>query len=268
MPLSPWNKFLEMPGPQGHLVQLYDKDEEALARNVGEYFREGSKRGEVLLLIASRDHEGAFLQQLDALGIDPRAAMRQQRLVALDAHEALARSMVNGEPDWARFETVVGAAMHQMRPLNDADCGLRAYGEMVGILWKAGQYSAAARVEQFWNKLLGRSSFSLFCSYPIDVFGNEFQPAALEAVLSAHTHLLPTGTHRNLDRALDRAMDEILGPEANQIRCLIQESYRPSWAVMPPGEAIVFWLRTNLPGRADEIFARTREHSRSTCALS
>ena len=264
---SPWDKLLEMPGPQGHMVQLYDENEQALARNVGEYFREGLKRGEGLLLIAAKDHREAFLQQLEDLGVDPQAAMQKHGLVALDAHQTLNRFMVDGQPDWVRFETVMGAAIDEVRPQTDSAGGFRAYGEMVGILWKAGQYSAAGRLEQFWNKLLGRSSFSLFCSYPIDVFGREFQAAALDAVLSAHTHLLPAGIQGNLDRALDRAMDEILGPEANQIRSLIQASYRPSWAVMPRGEAIIFWLRTNLPGRADEILTRAREHGQIRTAF-
>jgi len=82
---------------------------------------------------------------------------------------------------------------------------------MVGILWKAGRFSAAILLEQFWNDLLSRSPFNLFCAYPIDVFEQDFRPAHLDALLCAHTHLLPTAANEDLDSAIDRAMDEILG---------------------------------------------------------
>jgi hypothetical protein len=65
---------------------------------------------------------------------------------------------------------------------------------MVGLLWSARQFSAAIRLEQFWNKLLARSSFHLYCAYSIDVSEKQFQTHALDGVLSTHTHLIPNHT--------------------------------------------------------------------------
>jgi hypothetical protein len=55
-------------------------------------------------------------------------------------------------------------------------------------------------------------------------------------------------------------MEEILGENADALKVLIKANYRPSWAVMPNAEAILLWLRRNLPGKADEIVTRARHH--------
>ena len=116
------------------------------------------------------------------------------------------------------------------------------------------------RLEQLWNKLLEQSTFSLYCAYAIDVFGKDFEVANLEGVLCAHTHLVPAQTNGTLETALNRSMDEILGPKAEALRVLIKGNHRPTWAVIPTAENIALWLRKNLPEQADEIVRRARHH--------
>jgi len=144
------------------------------------------------------------------------------------------------------------------RPVSGVE-GLRAYGEMVGILWKARQFSAAIRLEQLWNRVLEQSSFSLFCAYAIDVFGTECEVAYLEKVLCTHTHLILSDPVGALEAALQRAIDEVLGPGADELRVLIKANYRTAWAVMPGAENIVLWLR-KLPEQADRILSRARHY--------
>jgi MEDS: MEthanogen/methylotroph, DcmR Sensory domain len=126
------------------------------------------------------------------------------QVVLIDAQQTLSQFLVAGQPDWQRFESVIRAAMLQVHPTKRAE-GLRAYGEMVGILWKARQFAAAVRLEQLWNKLLEQSSFSLYCAYAIDVFGKEFEVGNLDGVLGTHTHLIPTQPDGTLETALRRA---------------------------------------------------------------
>jgi hypothetical protein len=256
--MSPWKKLLERPESNGHLVQMYEADEQALVSNVGQYLWEGHKRGDGLLVIASAANTEAFRAELEKHGADVKGIVRRGNLAFLDAQETLSRFMVDGQPDWDLFESVMGTAMRQVRAQTEF-AGLRAYGEMVGILWKARQFAAAIRLEQFWNRLLTRSSFSLFCGYAIDVFGKDFQIGSLDALLCAHTHLLPA-TDGNLEAAINMAMDEILGPSAKDLKLLIKANFRPAWAVMPFGEAMALWLRNNLPDQADRILGLARQH--------
>ncbi len=170
-----------------------------------------------------------------------------------------AEFMVDGQPDWLRFEAVVREAMRQVHPANGAE-GLRAYGEMVGVLWKARQFSAAIRLEQLCNRLLEQSSFSLYCAYAIDVFGEEFAVANLDGVLCTHTHMVPAQPNGTLEAALNRSLDEGLGSKAEGLRILIKANHRPAWAVMPAAEQIVLWVRHNPPAQADQIISLAQHH--------
>jgi MEDS: MEthanogen/methylotroph, DcmR Sensory domain len=259
--VSPWEKLLERPHSRGHFVQVYEADEVALADNVGRYLWEGLRRGEGALVIVTPEHRELFSGHLDHLGADLAALLGSRQLIFWDAEQTLAQFMESGQPDWQRFEMVIRSAMRQVRTSAGAE-GLRAYGEMVGILWKARQFAAVIRLEQLWNRLLEQSSFSLYCAYAIDVFGKEFEVGNLDGVLCAHTHLVPAQPNGTLETALNRSMDEILGSKADALRILIKANYRPAWAVMPTAEAIVLWLRKNLPGQADHIIERARSHYR------
>lgn len=265
--MSPWETLLERPAARGHLLQLCDIDGHTVTNNVSQYVRNGLNRGDGVLVVATAERQDAVRARLNELKADVPAAIESGQLVFLDAKKTLAQFMVDGHPDWDRFESVIGAVMRKVRPAYER-AELRAYGEMVGVLWNNRQFSAAIRLEQFWNKLLSRASFTLFCAYSLDVFGKEFEPAALDALLCAHSHLIPGETNRTLELALSRATAEVLGPEAERIMQCVKTGYHPSWAVMPAGEAAVMWLRENLPGSADAILARAREHCQSVTALA
>jgi hypothetical protein len=242
--------LLEDAEPHSHLVQLYGSDEAGLAKNVARYLVEGLKRDEGLLVIATSAHRAAFSREIQYLGSNPEA------VVFRDAQETLNRFMIRGQPDCELFEKTVGEAMAAVRD----HAGFRAYGEMVGILWNSGQYAAAIQLEKFWNKLLNSHNFNLFCAYPIDVFGSEFQIAPLDALLCAHTHLVPSAVTGDLDSALEQSMDDVLGRRAAGLRPLMEANFRPSWALMPKAEANILWLRNNLPEEADKIVARARQY--------
>jgi hypothetical protein len=256
--MTPWEKLLEQPHARGHFVQLYTADERALTNNVGQYLWQGLRRGEGALVIVTPEHRKMFCECLDRLCGDVSTLLKNRQLVLWDAEQTLSEFISAGQPDPQRFKNVICAAMRQLRPARNG--GLRSYGEMVGILWKGRQFAAAIRLEQLWNRLLEQFAFSLYCAYAIDIFDKGFATANLDAVLSTHTHLIPAQPDGRLEDALDRSMAEILGSEAAALRDYIKSDRRPGSAVMPTAEAMVLWLRKNLPGQADRIFARFRHH--------
>jgi hypothetical protein len=246
-----WDDVLAKPAPQGHFVQLYS-DLRPLTRNVGRYLAEGLRRGDPQLVIASREHNEAFCSEIEAFAIDPHVALESGGLLLLDSQRTLAEFMVHGQPDWLRFKNTIEEAIDRLRPTGDG-VTLGAYGEMVGELWAAGEYSAAITLERFWNELLCAVGFNLFCAYPIDVFGEEFQMNGVDAILCDHTHMLPTGDDRELENAIDLALGEILGTESDGVRRTMASNYRPSWGVVPKAEGTILWIRKNLPGEAGEV---------------
>jgi len=202
--------------PHSHLVQFYKADEPRLNRNIGQFLWEGMLRGDGLLVIAAEERRDSVVSHLRRLGVDIAMAVREGQLLLLDAQETLDRFMVNGLPDRDLFGDVVGDALQRVRP-RTANASVRAYGEMVGVLWQAEEYTAAVLLEEYWNEALHRDGFVLFCGYPIDIFAEGFERSRIEALLCAHTHCLPAGSHRDLDWAVQRAMEDVLGENADDI---------------------------------------------------
>lgn len=252
---SAWDHILESP-PESHVVQFCGDDEAGLVRNVSKYLSEGLYAGESALLVATASHTRLFLAELGA-------AARKVR--CLDAHQTLARFVVKGMPDWELFQSVIGPEIEAARQSSSSSTA-RAYGEMVGVLWTAGRFAAAIRLEQFWNRLFSRSRFNLFCSYPIDVCGGDFPSNAMDAVLCNHTHLVPAKMEAGFESSLAQIIEEVLGgPMLETIR----SREHPAWAAMPPRESLILSLRRHASDRAQEILALARRRlceSHAICA--
>lgn len=248
--------LLDQIEPEGHLVQLYGNDDRLLIRNVSRFLAEGLRRGDGLLVIAAPEHSGSIARQLRGETGYSRAVL-EGRLVFLDAQSTLDRLSVDGQPDLELFRSVIGDAVKGVQS-RAGHTGVRAYGEMVGLLWTAGQRAAAVQLEEYWNRLLHSSNISLFCAYPLDIFAEEFQVETIDALLCCHTHLVPVD--EALDSALERALNEVLGARAQGLRALMKANHRPSWGEVPRPEAIILWLRNNLPGSAKEIIHRARQY--------
>jgi hypothetical protein len=186
--MSSWSELLDRAEPEEHIVQLYGGDDQLLVRNVSRYLAEGLRRGDGLVVIATREHTDAMLRQLLQTSGEGSAARRAGRLVVLDARDTLDSFMVDGQPDQDLFRNVVGSVLQDVRARSVSGM-VRAFGEMVGLLWVDGQHAAAVRLEEYWNELLSGSTCSLYCAYPIDIFDGGRETAGLEAVLSTHTHL-------------------------------------------------------------------------------
>jgi hypothetical protein len=237
---------------------MYGADTRPLARNVAQYLGQGAERGDALLILASEDHCNEFLCELEALGADPDDLVRSGQLVILDAEETLASFIVDGTPDAELFDSKVGNVVRELRKRSPSG-GIRAYGEMVGVLWSAGSFSAAMVLEHMWNQLLESTAFDLFCAYPIDIFGRNFHICDIDALTSSHTDFVRTERNTDLEKAIGQAMDELLGERADEIRSRIRADIRLPWAADLEAEALILSLRRNLCDAADPILFRASE---------
>lgn len=251
-------ELLASAGPAAHLVQLYESDDAVLARNVGRFFFEGLRAGDSAVMITSPKNVAAFQRELASHGVDVAAALHDGRLTVLEAEETLSRFMLGGYPDAARFDSVIGTLVRHLVETNPRG-GLRAYGDMVGVLWKRRHFPAAIRLEQLWGKLLESVPFSLFCGYEIDIFGGDFESGVVDAMLCAHTHFMPAGSNDGLRSSVERAIGDVLGTNVTTLASIKRE-HRSAWPAMPEGEAMILWVRQNLREHANDIFLRAREY--------
>ena len=81
----------------------------------------------------------------------------------MDAQETLSKFMVKGLPDEELFTQVVTGLLERAR---NGGRRVRAFGEMVAVLWSQGHNGATVRLEHLWHKFCQTEAFSLFCAYP------------------------------------------------------------------------------------------------------
>lgn len=245
--------FLANPGQHDHFVQLY-QEIDPLAGAVAAYVAEGLRRGEAAVIIATPEHRSAFLQKLDSA-----AALAQGRLKMLDAEETLARFMANGMPQWKPFHEAIGGLIAELRLRYPT---VRAYGEMVDVLWQRGEREAAIRLEEYWNDLGRLQTFSLFCAYRMDPLDSRQYGGPLESVCKVHSHFIPARDARRLDEAVNAASHKVLDQPLAQILLSLAANHRPA-TKMPAGQAALFWLKQNMPRTAEKILSELRAGSLS-----
>jgi hypothetical protein len=93
--------------------------------------------------------------------------------------------MVNGEPDEGSFRTVVAELLARAR-VNGRR--VRAFGEMVAVLWARGAQDATLRLEHLWCELC-RVETALLCAYPRDGFTQDPQES-IEQIRATHSMML------------------------------------------------------------------------------
>jgi len=177
--------------PCHHAVQFYSDDAELLDR-VGTFLSEGLAAGQPAIVIATAAHRSAIEQVIQAHLIDVATARHLGDLVMLDADETLGTFMVDHAPVGSLFRHSIGDVIEQALRGRERT-PVRAYGEMVDVLWKQGKTDAAIRVEVLWNNLAESHAFSLLCGYSIGHFYKEIDKYRQVCDLHSHVH---EHTHR------------------------------------------------------------------------
>ena len=183
-----------------HAVQFYSTDQ-SLIRTVAAFLAEGLFAGQPAVVVATPAHRVAIAEALMRRGANPQQALRSGDLIVLDAEATLDLFMVDGAPDPDLFEKNVGRLVEQA--LNGRDTVVvRAYGEMVDVLWKQGAADAAIQLEMLWNKLALKYSFALLCGYAMGSFYKQTQ--RLDEVIAQHTIVIPHDSDSERFAALRR----------------------------------------------------------------
>lgn len=179
-----------------HTVHFYEHEHELVA-SVTRYLSDGIRRGEVAIVIATAEHRAAFGEELARLGL------ADAPLIALDAAETLAGFMIDGRVDAASFEATVGAFVRDRSKSGET---VRAFGEMVALLWAEGNVTGAIELEDAWNGLLRDVSFSLYCAYPTTVAADGAPAEAVDEICRLHSGV--TGRGGPETRSRDQAVPE------------------------------------------------------------
>jgi hypothetical protein len=169
-----------------HLVQFYESDGE-LADSVASYLAEGLRTGEVGITIATERHRRAIAREAARHGVDLKAAAADGTYVSLDAADTLARFTRDGSLDAGLFDEVIGGLIREHR---HSGRSVRAFGEMVDLLWRRGDTSGAIELEKLWNQLNDREGFRLLCAYRAPASVDRLK--AIRNLCRVHDGVLPS----------------------------------------------------------------------------
>jgi hypothetical protein len=171
-------------GGNFHAVRFYE-DTHSLCRIVSGFVAEGLALGQPALVIATPQHMTHIVANLVATTLDVESLQAKGDLLLLDAHQTLATFMANGQPDPDFFKAAAASALEQLA--RGRTTTIRAYGEMVDVLWRDGMGVAAIKLEMLWNRLANTHDFSLLCGYAM---GNFYKDATINDVCRHHSHVI------------------------------------------------------------------------------
>jgi hypothetical protein len=235
-----------------HTVQFFGATDTAFLHELAAYVSGGLELGEPVVVITERSRKEALHRVLQTRGAEPEMGAEDGRLIVLEGERVLSAISSDNRRhiDGRRFDAVIGCMMRDIVGRSRSR-RVRAYGDMVGTLWKDGRREMAVELERYWNDLQSQVPFDLYCGYPIDVFSDEFHPANVNSLICQHTKVVPQGRNADLQGALDFALYETFG--------------RHLTGVGPPGlpsaEATILWIREYLPAQAPEILRRARHYA-------
>ncbi len=146
-------------GCWSHGVLFYAEDDQLVAA-LEQYLVTGWESGGGGIVIATAEHRAALRTRLAARGM--LDSLGDGRFVELDAAATLDQFMSeDGVPDAGRFAETVGSLVRG----HACDGRLRGFGEMVDLLWAAGNAVGALELERLWSDLQDEVPFSLLCAY-------------------------------------------------------------------------------------------------------
>lgn len=177
--------FWQEIAPCAHVVQIFE-DPEVFLNLLEGFVAGGITVGDGVIVLAQRHYLQALEERLLFHGYDLAGLAARNQYIGLDAEYVLSKIMVNDWPDYHLFmETMEGLfqrARQQQR-------GVRAFGDLVAVLWGQGKSGATVMLEYLWNTLCEKEPFSLFCAYPQSGFDQDSR-SAIKNICSTHTQMV------------------------------------------------------------------------------
>ena len=188
--------------PCEHVVQIYEDDGIFLDTLAG-FVGGGINAGECVVVIATSNHLRSLYSRLSSYAINVSTLIDDDRYIALDAESTLSKFMRDGWPDEQLFNETVSSIVERGTSKGRR---IRAFGEMVAILWANGYNGATVQLEHLWTKFCEKNQLSLFCAYPRAGFTKDIEES-IKTICDCHTTMI----HGN-----EKQLTEVLYAEALQ----------------------------------------------------
>ena len=184
------SELIDVPLSTGnsHIIQLY-KDEQQMTQMVGNFGLDGLKADEAVIIIATAAHLENLKTYMQSQNKDLSKFVKRGQLLLMDAAQTLSLFLVNGLPDAEKFKNTLGkVALEKQKSFGK----LRAFGEMVGILWDEGNHQGTIKLEEIWHDFIHEHQFNLLCGYSDSQFANADYRNHFDRICASHTHVVPS----------------------------------------------------------------------------
>jgi hypothetical protein len=171
--------------PCEHLIQIYDTDKIFLSTLEG-FAGGGLLSGDNVIIIATHEHLAELNARLINQNFDVDALIKEGRYFPLEASEILSKFMINNWPDELLFEQYISQLID--RASKDGK-KVRAFGEMVALLWQQGHSGATVKLEHLWCKFHHKNNFTLYCAYPSNGFTQNANDS-IDTICKAHSKII------------------------------------------------------------------------------
>ena len=175
-----------LPGNAGHHGVHFYSDPTRLCASVADFLGDGIAAEQPVVVIATPEHRKHIARSLHDRRFDIDMLEETGSVIFLDARQTLEKFMVGGAPNPSRFRQALGDVFDRVAEGQPGGAAVRAYGEMVDVLWREGRREAAIQVELLWNALAKTHAFSLLCGYAM---GHFYKEAGRDQVCAVHTHV-------------------------------------------------------------------------------
>lgn len=176
--------------PCDHLVQIYENDKCFLDTLEG-FAGTGLLSGDCVIIIATPAHLKDLVERLNNQGLNVNDRISDGQFIALDAEETLNQFMRNNWPDEKLFNDCITQLIQKARKNNRK---VRAFGEMVALLWAKGLNGATVQLENLWHQLHSKDNFTLYCAYPKTGFTQDANDS-LNNICDTHSKVIDGQAH-------------------------------------------------------------------------
>jgi hypothetical protein len=171
--------------PGEHIAQFYEHDG-VLLDTLVRFVDRGLMMGEGVIVIATRERLRALEESLSAFMFGMAANRLTEAYITVEAHEALGKFMVNNLPSDQLFLEFVMDLVHRASAHGRR---VRAFGEMVALLWAQNNPAATVHLEYLWNGVCKQKGLQLLCAYPKAGF-NQGASGSLAEICAAHSRTI------------------------------------------------------------------------------
>ena len=256
-PPTSWKKLLANPGRDGHVVQLY-RDEDFCGEAVAHFAAEGLAADDSIILVATQPRWENVARRLESRGFNLAALFRRHQLTVLDAALTLPKFMTGSLPDARTFKGLARKTIEKARA-GGKYAGVRWWGEMVNVLYVAGNKRGSHRLEQLFDEVAHEQSIAIFCSFRMDQYDPRIYEEDFGNVCRTHSHLIAAENDLSHKAAVNRAIREVIGEIKGPLfRSLALWTGTP--CLMSSSQALLFWIKGTLPMHFEEVMKRVRAY--------